>query len=41
MITISKAEIERMQNNILDQETEMSELDLFEYEHSFEEWVII
>ena len=41
MIFIKRSELNRMANHILDDETEMTELDLFEYEHCFEDWEVI
>ena len=41
MIFIKESEIERMRNHIIDSETEMTELDMFEANHAFEEWKIM
>ena len=41
MIFIKRSELNRMEKHILDDETGMTELDLFEYEHCFEDWQII
>ena len=40
MIFINRSEIERMNNNVIDQETGMTELDLFESQHCYEDWKI-
>ena len=38
---ITKSEIEQMAQNILDEETGMSDLDLVEWQGLCEDWVII
>jgi len=40
MIILSKEEARRMEKNIIDPETEMSEMDLFEWQHCNEDWRI-
>ena len=40
MIILSKEEVKKMENNILDKETGMTEMDLFEYNHCYEDWRI-
>lgn len=39
-VFISRQEIEKMKKNILDEETGMTEFDLFEFNHANEDWVI-
>lgn len=41
MIIIKRSELNRMAKHILDDETGMTELDLFESQHCFEDWQII
>ena len=41
MIFITRSEINRMKKNAIDEETEMTEFDLFENQHSYEDWEII
>lgn len=41
MVIIKRSEINRMKKNIIDTETEMTELDYFEWTHSNEDWQII
>lgn len=41
MVVIKRSEINRMKKNIIDTETEMTELDYFEWTHSNEDWQII
>ena len=39
-VFISKQEIEKMKENVIDEETGMTELDLFEWNHCNEDWRI-
>lgn len=41
MIVIARSELNKMAKNILDKETGMTELDLFEANHVYEDWQII
>lgn len=41
MIFITRSEINEMSKNIIDKETEMTEMDLFEAQHCYEDWKII
>ena len=41
MVTIKRSEIEKMKNEIIDESTQMTRLDLFEFEHSHEDWTVI
>lgn len=41
MITIARSRINEMSKNIIDEETGMTEFDLFENQHSCEDWNII
>ena len=41
MIFISKAEIEQMKKKVIDPQTGMTELDLFEYNHCYEDVEIL
>ena len=41
MIFIKESEFERMRDNIIDSETEMTELDMFEAAHCYEDWKIM
>ena len=40
-VFVSKEDIEKMRNNVLDRETGMTELDLFEWNHSNEDWEVL
>lgn len=39
-VFISREDIEKMKGNVLDEETGMTEMDLFEYNHCNEDWEI-
>lgn len=41
MVFISRSEINRMEKNVIDKETGMTEMDLFENQHCYEDWHII
>lgn len=41
MVSITRSEINRMKKNVIDKETEMTEMDLFENQHCYEDWHII
>lgn len=41
MVYITKAELKRMENNVIDEETGCTELDMFEWNHAYDEWVVI
>ena len=41
MIFISKAEIEQMKKKVIDPQTGMTEFDLFEWNHSNEDWEVL
>lgn len=41
MLFITRSEINRMEKNVIDKETEMTEFDLFEAQHEYEDWHII
>lgn len=41
MVTITRSRLNEMEANIIDEETEMTELDLFENSHCYEDWNII
>jgi hypothetical protein len=41
MITIKRSEINKMASNVLDEETGITEYDLFESNHCYEDWHII
>ena len=41
MITIARSRINEMSKNIIDKETGMTEFDLFENQHAYEDWNII
>ena len=40
-VFISKQEVERMKKHIIDPATGMSEFDLFEWEHCYEDWEVL
>ena len=40
MVFISRSEINRMEKNVIDKETGMTELVLFENQHCYEDWKI-
>lgn len=39
-VFISKEDVEKMKSNVLDEETGMTEFDLFEFNHCNEDWEI-
>lgn len=41
MLFITRSELNKMRQNILDEETGLTEYDLFENEHCYEDWEII
>ena len=41
MIFINRSELNKMRNNVIDQTSGMTELDLFELRHASEDWKII
>lgn len=41
MVTIARSELNKMAKTIIDKETGMTEYDLFENQHCFEDWQII
>lgn len=41
MVTITRSELNKMNSNILDEDTGLTEYDLFEHNHQFEDWNII
>lgn len=41
MVTITRSEINKMEKHVIDEETGMTEMDLFENQHCFEDWNII
>ena len=41
MVTITRSELNKMAKNIIDRETGMTEYDLFENQHCYEDWNII
>lgn len=41
MVIISRSELNKMAKNVLDEETGMTALDLFENQHCYEDWQII
>lgn len=41
MVFITRSEINRMKKNVIDKETGMTEMDLFENQHCYEDWHII
>lgn len=41
MVTIARSELNKMAKNVVDRETGMTEYDLFENQHCFEDWQII
>lgn len=41
MVFITRQEIEKMKNTIIDFSTDMTEYDLFENQHCYEEWQVI
>ena len=40
MVYISRSELNAMHNNIIDEETGLTEYDLFENAHCYEDWEI-
>ena len=41
MLFITRSEINRMKKNIIDEEIGLTEFDIFESEHEYEDWHII
>lgn len=41
MVFITRQEIEKMKNTIIDFGTDMTEYDLFENQHCYEDWQVI
>ena len=41
MIFITRSEINKMSKNVIDKETGMTEMDIFEANHCYEDWKII
>lgn len=41
MVTITRSKLDEMERTIIDEETGMTALDLFEYNHAEEDWNII
>ena len=41
MVIISRSELNEMAENVLDEETGLTEYDLFENQHCYEDWQII
>lgn len=41
MVVIARSELNKMAKNVLDKETGMTEYDLFENQHCYEDWQII
>lgn len=41
MVFITRSELNQMGQNVIDEETGMTELDLFENDHAFEDWHVI
>lgn len=40
MVFINRSEINRMKKNVIDRKTGMTEFDLFENQHCYEDWKI-
>jgi len=41
MVVITRSEINKMTKNVIDRETGMTEYDLFENQHCYEDWQVI
>lgn len=41
MVYITKAELDAMNHNVIDDDTGMTALDLFEWEHAYEDIIIL
>ena len=40
MVFISQREIDKMKKNVIDKQTGMTEFDLFEAQHCYEDWKV-